>query len=68
MHKIGKQSVAFLIIATMIFWHSIIGIGEIIITCLVLGFLIKVKPDLIQSAEFLNLSLGQVENYGGSKE
>jgi cobalt/nickel transport system permease protein len=31
----------------MLFVHAFIGIGEAIITCLVIGFVLKVRPDLI---------------------
>jgi len=31
--------------------HAIIGIGEAIITTLILGFVLKVRPDLIYKPE-----------------
>jgi len=31
--------------------HALIGIGEALITCLVIGFVIKVRPDLIHNYE-----------------
>ena len=31
--------------------HALIGIGEAIITCLVIGFILKVRPDLVYNKE-----------------
>lgn len=35
----------------MIGLHALIGIGEAIITCLIVGFVIKVRPDLLYKSE-----------------
>ena len=36
-----------LVLPAMIGIHALIGIGEAIITCLVVGFVLKVRPDLV---------------------
>lgn len=35
------------VLPAMVGVHSLIGIGEAVITCLVIGFILKVRPDLI---------------------
>lgn len=46
-----------ILIFLMFFWHAIIGIGETTITVLVLLFIVKVKPDIIATAEILGIKL-----------
>ena len=43
-------------IPTMVFWHLLIGIGERIISALIVLFIYKVKPDLITTEEFLGVA------------
>lgn len=44
-----------IIIPAMIFWHIFIGIGEGIISALIVWFIYKTKPDLITTEEKLRL-------------
>ena len=45
-----------LIIPVMIFWHLIIGIGEAVISAMIVLFVYKVKPELIMTKDKLGLS------------
>ncbi|NHI93051.1 MAG: cobalamin biosynthesis protein [Candidatus Lokiarchaeota archaeon] len=45
-----------ILIEFLVFWHAIIGIGEVLITCAVLAFIMKAKPELISTNELLELS------------
>lgn len=44
---ISGTSPLYVVLPAMVFVHIFIGIGEAIITTLVLGFILKVRPDLI---------------------
>jgi cobalt/nickel transport system permease protein len=48
-----------IIVTAMVFWHLIIGIGEAVISALIVLFIYKVKPDLIITKE--NLGIGIIE-------
>ncbi|MHA1147499.1 MAG: energy-coupling factor ABC transporter permease [Promethearchaeota archaeon] len=43
-------------ITAMVFWHVLIGIGEGIISALIILFIYKVKPDLITTEEMLGVA------------
>ena len=47
------------VISLMAAFHCLIGIGEALITCAVLGFIIRAKPELIQIAKQYELELGR---------
>ena len=38
------------VLAAMVGWHVVIGIGEAVITCLVVGSVVAVRPDLVHGA------------------
>ena len=44
-----------IIVPTMIFWHIFIGIGEAIISALIVHFIYKVKPEFITTEEILRV-------------
>lgn len=44
-----------IVIPAMVFWHLIIGIGEAIISALIVYFIYKVKPELITTEEMLGV-------------
>lgn len=44
-----------IIVPTMIFWHIFIGIGEAIISALIVYFIYKVKPEFITTEETLGV-------------
>ena len=46
------------VIGLMVIIHSLIGIGESLITCAVIAFIIKSKPELIQMTKQLELQFG----------
>ncbi|MFX1256240.1 MAG: energy-coupling factor ABC transporter permease [Promethearchaeota archaeon] len=43
------------IVPAMVFWHLLIGIGEAIISALIVYYIYKVKPDLITTEELLGV-------------
>ncbi len=51
-----------IVISLMAIYHCFIGIGEALITCAVLGFIIRVKPDLILMIDKLNLDMEVPKN------
>ena len=44
-----------IIIPAMVFWHIFIGIGEAVISALIVYFIYKVKPELITTEEILGV-------------
>ena len=44
-----------IVIPAMVFWHLIIGIGEAVISALIVYFIYKVKPELITTEEMLGV-------------
>ncbi|MEJ2296749.1 MAG: energy-coupling factor ABC transporter permease, partial [Candidatus Lokiarchaeota archaeon] len=42
-------------ISTMVFWHIFIGIGEAVISGLIIFYIYKVKPDLIITESYLGV-------------
>jgi len=44
---VSRASPLKIVLPAMVSIHMLIGIGEAIITCLVVGFVLKVRPDLI---------------------
>ena len=43
-------------IAAMVYWHLLIGIGEAVISALVVFYIYKVKPELITTEAFLGVA------------
>jgi len=50
-----------IVLTGMVFWHSIIGIGEAVITVAILYIIIKAKPELIIVNEDLNIILVEAD-------
>jgi cobalt/nickel transport system permease protein len=42
-------------VATMVYWHLLIGIGEAIISALIVYYIFKAKPDLITTGKMLGV-------------
>lgn len=53
---IGGAIPVAIIIPAMVFWHLFIGIGEAIISALIVRFIYKAKPELIITEEMLGIS------------
>lgn len=51
--------------AAMIGWHALIGIGEAAITAMVVGSLVRTRPDLVHAAAFLNKASQPLERRQG---
>ena len=43
-------------VPAMIFWHSLIGVGEALISALIIFYILKTKPDFIATQKYLGLS------------
>ncbi|MHA1893257.1 MAG: energy-coupling factor ABC transporter permease [Candidatus Helarchaeota archaeon] len=52
-----SPNASMMVIGFMVFWHSIIGIGEALITCAVIAFIMKTKPELISTSDLLGLTI-----------
>jgi cobalt/nickel transport system permease protein len=52
---IGGAIPMIVIIPAMVFWHLLIGIGEAVISALIIYFIYKVKPEFILTEEILGV-------------